>query len=77
VPGPIINCIYIDSNNSKWIGTNLGVFFFNEFSNKILLDESATGLPIKDVTGISEDVYGNIWFSTRENGLFKLKQRPF
>lgn len=74
---PVITIIFVDSRNTKWVGTNAGVFVFDDFANKVLLDESATGLPIRDVTGLSEDSYGNIWISTRENGLFKMKERPF
>lgn len=74
IPGPVINTIFVDSRNIKWIGTDFGLFAFKTISNKVLINESNTGLPIKDVTGISEDSNGNIWFSTRDNGLYKLKK---
>ncbi|OGU36482.1 MAG: hypothetical protein A2068_10645 [Ignavibacteria bacterium GWB2_35_6b] len=73
LPAPVIISIFVDSKNTKWIGTNIGIFVFNDFSDRILINESNTGLPIKDINGIEEDSRGNIWFTTKENGLYKIK----
>ena len=78
-PDILINTIYIDSNNFKWLGMDIGIYAFDEFENKKLLDEETTGLPLSDVVGIDEDSHGNIWIATRLNGIYEIKdfQRLF
>ena len=63
----IVQCIYVDTKNRKWIGTNKGIFVYSEekiqFINKI---DSV------NVSAIHEDKDKNIYIGTNEN-LLKLK----
>lgn len=77
VPPPLINCIFVNSNGIKFVGTNIGLFIFDEFENRILINEESSGLPIKNISGITEDSSGKIWITTAGSGLFKLKKIPF
>ena len=76
VPPPEISSIFVSSKGYKFIGTDVGVFVFEDFTNKVLLNEESEGLPIKDVSGITEDSKGNIWITTKGDGVFKLKKSP-
>ncbi|MGD8780328.1 MAG: PEGA domain-containing protein [Ignavibacteria bacterium] len=68
-----VNAIFVDSHNNKWIGTNIGIYKFTNFDDKILIDYDYSGLPIENVTGFAEDGSGNIWFTTEGSGLFLFK----
>jgi len=60
-----IKCIYIDSKNRKWIGTNKGVFIKNKDNLKYIEQ-----LDSANVSTIYEDKDNNIYIGTNNN-LFK------
>ncbi len=66
------NTIFIDRNNVKWVGTNQGLIKFSSPSSVTTFNYNNTGLNITNVTGISQDSFGNIWIAT-SSGLFKYK----
>ena len=66
------NTIFIDKNNIKWIGTSQGLVKFSSPSDAVTFNFANTGVNITNVTGISQDSYGNIWIATSA-GLFEYK----
>ena len=62
---------YKDKDDNIWVGTLLnGVLFFKDGELKPTYIQSLSDLSISD---IFQDLQGNIWFSSIENGLFLLK----
>jgi ligand-binding sensor domain-containing protein len=70
--GSSVNSLFADSKNRIWIGTNKGLVEKDGATAK-LFNYDNTGLNIKNVSGAAEDKYGNIWITTSDAGLFKLK----
>lgn len=67
------NAIYIDQNDTKWIGTDQGLIKVTSSSGVTIFNKSNTGMNINDVTGIVPDSRGNIWISTYGGGLVEYK----
>lgn len=61
-------CIYRDSKHRLWATSMDGVNVFNEQSGKFEFVKSFKALTID----ISEDMQGNVWFSTQGKGLWRL-----
>nr|WP_242698796.1 EAL domain-containing protein [Alteromonas sp. 5E99-2] len=66
--------LYIDTNNSRWLGTDNGVKLKTNFTNylpiitaKFRNENSDSELLPNDIWGIGEDTSGNIW-SVSQNG---------
>lgn len=58
-------CIFIDSQNQCWIGTNEGLYLRSN-------DQPLTCIiPYEDIYGLFEDSHKNLWISARMNGLYK------
>jgi len=68
-----INTLFISNSEIKWVGTNEGVIYFSDFSNRSTLSEETVGVPLNDVIGIIEDASGNIWFATKSQGIYILR----
>ncbi len=68
-----VNSFYLDDLNSMWIGTRAGVIVITETGNSKLINSSNSGIPINDISCISKDKYGNMWFGTNGAGLVKYK----
>ena len=71
--GSSVNSLFVDSKDRLWVGTNKGLFEKDGAATK-LYNYDNTGLNIKNVNGAAEDKYGNIWITTSDAGLFKLKK---
>ena len=67
------NAILIDKNNVKWVATDKGLVRFTNSADATVFNYDNTGLNINDVTGVAQDVRGNIWISTNGGGLVEYK----
>ena len=57
--------IFIDSNKRLWVGSVKGLFLFKKNRQLECI------IPNEDIYEIFEDSKGNLWISTRENGMYK------
>lgn len=71
-----IYCIFIDSKNRVWLGTDdKGII---EYENgKITTYSSSNGLRSNVIYSIAEDHSGNIWFSTLKAGIYVFDGKKF
>jgi ligand-binding sensor domain-containing protein len=53
----------IDEDNNKWIGTNQGLYFYDE-SEWIVYNTSNSGLPNNQVNAVAKDLEGGMWIGT-------------
>ena len=64
--------ILVDKSGAIWIGTHAGVYKYNPSADS--LDKPCFSIFKRldhfDITGIFEDITGNIWFATSQNGVF-------
>ncbi len=65
-----VQCILIDSQGNKWLGTDRGLCRFDG-TNWITWNEDNSEIPNNYITGIATDAYANIWITT-EGGLGRL-----
>ena len=68
-----VNSLFFDKKNRLWVGTTKGLLE-KDGSVTTLYNYDNTGLNITNVSGVAEDLDGNIWIITFESGLFRLKQ---
>ncbi len=68
-----VNGIIVDKNNVKWVATDKGLVRFTNSADATVFNYDNTGLNINDVTGVAQDVRGNIWISTMGGGLVEYK----
>lgn len=67
-----ISCLFTDSKNRLWIGTNGGgLNYFDERRNKFYVINSQYGLANNNIHAIEEDNHGALWVSTNK-GIFKI-----
>lgn len=64
-----VNCLYQDSHGELWAGTDNSVYHGPESGPFVKLD--LPGMPSGVLTRIVEDPVGNLWFSTRSEGIFR------
>lgn len=66
-----INCLFIDSKNNLWIGTNNGLTIRTPEGTLLSLNKSHSkkGLSDNQVQAVAEDNYGQIWIGTYGGGL--------
>lgn len=68
IKGKDINCIYEDSKNHIWVGTEKGLNLLMPNGRDFKLYDQKSGLLSSDVQSILEDRQGNLWLGT-SNGL--------
>ena len=67
-----IYCLYIDKEESLWLGSYFsGIEFFSAFQNNFGYFSCAAGKQGKVVNSIQEDAEGNYWIGTDDNGIFR------
>jgi ligand-binding sensor domain-containing protein/signal transduction histidine kinase/AraC-like DNA-binding protein len=57
-------CIHEDRSNNIWLGTSNGVYMYNEADDCIVPKLTDASIPLKGVTGICEDLEGNLYLVT-------------
>lgn len=70
LPFNYINCVAIDQNNNKWIGTTQGgLAKFDGTSSWTIFNTSNSLIPGMDIRGITIDINNNLWVTTNDGGL--------
>jgi signal transduction histidine kinase/DNA-binding response OmpR family regulator/ligand-binding sensor domain-containing protein len=65
---------FLDSKENLWVGNfKFGLYRISNNKKRIDVFNMKSGLPSNDITGIVEDIYGNIWISSAY-GLSMLNQ---
>ena len=75
LPSNMVRCVFKDSKGLIWIGTQSGLVRYDG-KNFFVFDES-TGLVANEVWSITEDGFGNLWFSTYGKGVVKYNGKSF
>ncbi|MFH2143691.1 MAG: two-component regulator propeller domain-containing protein [Bacteroidota bacterium] len=77
-----LNCIYTDSLNNFWLGTNKGLYYFNALNGSVTeylnIRYQKNSIISNKVLSIVADLSGNLWIST-DKGLskFNIAQQSF
>jgi signal transduction histidine kinase/ligand-binding sensor domain-containing protein len=81
----IVTTIFIDKNNTIWVGTQKGFFQFDVRSGKFnKLNTSGYSFSSKDarnifdkanISSIFKDSFGDIWIGTRGQGLYRIDDK--
>jgi hypothetical protein len=61
----------IDSNGTKWFGSNIGVANFDNYKWKSFENQNDTLLPDTVINSIAADHHNNIWIASNGKGLYK------
>lgn len=69
IEGNCINIIFLDSKNRLWIGTDIGINYYNPKTSKSLFLSKTDGIK-GAIYGIEEDNDNNLWISSNK-GLMK------
>ncbi|NDV59508.1 hybrid sensor histidine kinase/response regulator transcription factor [Bacteroides sp. 519] len=80
IPGDDVRCIYKDTNNNIWVGTNRGLALFNEETGTFVMPEkSPNGLISSNIFEILQTDDNKLWIGTELNGIYiiDLKQHYF
>ena len=67
-----IRCLYEDRSGVIWVGSNKGISILNikqQFSNKINNIFKKYGISESSITSFLQDIDGDLWIGTEENGL--------
>lgn len=73
IPSDDVRCIYKDSNNNIWVGTNKGLALFNEETGAFIIPkQSPTGLRTSPVFEIRQMDDNKLWIGTELNGSISL-----
>ena len=64
----VVRFLHEDRNGVIWAATNNSLFSWNRGKWQLIIDNC------EDITGITEDSYGDIWISATENGLLQIIQ---
>jgi ligand-binding sensor domain-containing protein len=70
-----VRCVFKDSRDLLWIGTDAGLCTFDGKSFKIF--KPSDGMSASQVWAIAEDEEGNMWFGSYGDGLYKYNGRQF
>lgn len=68
----VYHCIYKDSRNLEWFGTDLGIRVWDEKYKKLYTIDIENGLPNNSISAIVEDNNGEYWVSYA-NGISKIQ----
>lgn len=68
---PSTRALLVDHNGDLWVGTDRGVSHLR--GEAILADAAVAPLAQMKVWAIHEDTDGGLWFGTRDNGLYRLR----
>ncbi|MCQ2216026.1 MAG: response regulator [Bacteroidales bacterium] len=67
---------YIDGNGDIWIGTICNGLLHYDIQRMCL--EPIPGAPCNDISGIEQDIYGNLWVSTQNGlGCYDIRNKRF
>ncbi len=66
--------MFIDRQHAIWFGTNEGVYKCEDSTVMKLIRVMENRLPKDNYLSICEDEKQNLWFGTRQNGMFALKK---
>jgi ligand-binding sensor domain-containing protein len=69
----MVNCIEVDKNNIKWIGTTKGLCKFDG-TNWTIYDTSNSDIPSDNVSAVFMDKQGYLWVGTRNSGIARFGQ---
>ncbi len=69
----IVTGIYHDKNETVWVGSNKGLFRYDELQNRFAEVKSVDDTSIIGTSKFKEDHDGNIWFSSFRFGLYHAK----
>ncbi|KAA6314918.1 hypothetical protein EZS27_034543, partial [termite gut metagenome] len=69
--GTAIGALYQTKNGDIWVGAQEGEVYQLDKNGKLKQVFSASNYPVGNVCHIMEDKNGNLWFSTKGNGLVK------
>jgi ligand-binding sensor domain-containing protein/signal transduction histidine kinase len=69
---PSTRALLVDRSGDLWVGTDHGVSHMR--GEKFLSDSAVAALAQMKVWAIHEDSDGGIWFGTRDNGLYRLRE---
>jgi len=70
---PVVKDFIIDSRNYFWIATTEGLMKTDNFIDIEIYNETNSGVNTNYVTGVAEDLNGNIWIATKGGGLIMKK----
>jgi len=76
LPNPKIKCLYEDSHQSLWAGTEGGGLVRIK-KNRIETLSTGDGLASGDIFSIHEDREGNLWIGTLHGGLHRFRETTF
>ncbi len=68
---PSTRALLIDRGGDLWVGTDRGISHMR--GNTFLSDVATNSLAQMKVWAIHEDADGSLWFGTRDNGLYRLR----
>lgn len=74
LPSQLIEWIYADDANNKWIGTGNGLVRIAGNGTMTTFNYNNTGLDIRHIKSIVEDDNGVIWIATSGSGLVQLRK---
>jgi ligand-binding sensor domain-containing protein/serine phosphatase RsbU (regulator of sigma subunit) len=80
LPDPNVNAIIQDKTGAVWFGTNAGILRYSAGSvNEHIIYNKANGLKSDNIRFFREDIDGNIWIGTNDQGmiLYNLKTSGF
>lgn len=72
-PFLLVNNIYINNSDKKWISTNEGIYKITGTSGITLFNRTNSQLTSNDIRGTAADNEGTLWIATGTGGLVKFK----
>jgi len=75
-PDNIVNHIFVDDENNKWIATTEGFILFDALNNLTTFRTLNSLISTDNISASVRDDNGNIWITTIGGGLNKLKWNP-
>jgi hypothetical protein len=69
---PSTRCLLEDKHGDLWVGTDRGLSHMH--GGAFVQDVATSGMAQMKVWAVHEDADGGLWFGTRNNGLFRLRE---